>query len=454
MPNSPAPAASDRRGGRLSAIQIFGKKSKLVSFGASGMRLHPVPMRAANAPPLWQPNCSSKPLARQDRPGTEPGREDRLARTVMSVFGVAPRRIGGVETFARELSNQLARLGWNSVLCFSAPPPEPVRRFLESPSVSIEVVGDVAQPTLATLRRTRELLRQYRPEVLHLYFTGLLSPFAWLGRLYSVKQVYFTDQGSHPEGYVPARAALWKRLVARGINRPLTRVICISDYNLQCMLTRGYVPADRACRIYNSVDLTHPSGDAARFRQKYAIPDHRAIVLQVSWVIPEKGIPDLLEAARLVLTVNPDVHFVIAGDGAHRQQYAALAGQMGISSNLTWTGLVEDPVAEGVYAAADVVCQLSRWQEGFGWVIAEAMACHKPVVATRVGGIPEVVEDGRSGFLVAPRQPAQAAEKILMLLADAGLRRRMGASGRQSVELRFHLERNVAELVKLYGIPQ
>jgi glycosyltransferase involved in cell wall biosynthesis len=114
--------------------------------------------------------------------------------------------------------------------------------------------------------------------------------------------------------------------------------------------------------------------------------------------------------------------------------------------------LIDDPLASGVYPAADVVCQLSRWQEAFGWMIAEAMACSRPVVATRVGGIPELVEDGISGYLVNRRQPAEAADRILRLLEDRELRHKMGTSGRRAVETRFNLQRNVAQLLELYGI--
>jgi glycosyltransferase involved in cell wall biosynthesis len=94
---------------------------------------------------------------------------------------------------------------------------------------------------------------------------------------------------------------------------------------------------------------------------------------------------------------------------------------------------------------------LSRWKEAFGWTNAEAMAHGKPVVATAVGGIPEIIEDGVSGFLVQPRHPADAADRILRLLRDTGLRQRMGASARQRVAEKFDLRANVAELVRLYA---
>jgi glycosyltransferase involved in cell wall biosynthesis len=119
-------------------------------------------------------------------------------------------------------------------------------------------------------------------------------------------------------------------------------------------------------------------------------------VAQISWIIPEKGFDDLLEAARLVVQQDPSVHFVMAG-----------------------------------YAAADIVCQVSRWEEAFGCVIAEAMAGGRPVVGTRAGAIAELVRDGETGFLVDRRARAQIAAKILELVRDPGLRQRFGEGGRR-----------------------
>jgi glycosyltransferase involved in cell wall biosynthesis len=226
----------------------------------------------------------------------------------------------------------------------------------------------------------------------------------------------------------------------------------VSDCAAQFDEALGLVRNGKVARIYNGVDLTRPLGDGRLFRGKYSIPENRAVVLGVSWMIPEKGILDLLDAAKLVLSSNPDVHFVMVGEGPYRPQHMEYAAQTGIADHVTWTGLVEDPIAEGAYDAADVFCQLSRWQEAFGFVIAEAMACRKPVIGTSVGGIPEIVQNGTAGFRVPPRQPAVAAQRILQLLGDAPLRRRMGDAGRARVEELFDLRRTVADLIALYGI--
>jgi glycosyltransferase involved in cell wall biosynthesis len=125
---------------------------------------------------------------------------------------------------------------------------------------------------------------------------------------------------------------------------------------------------------------------------------------------------------------------------------------MGIEDRVTWTGTVEDPFGEGVFAAADIVCQFSRWEEVFGWMIAEAMAHGKPIVATRVGGIPELVSEGLSGFLVERNDTADAADKLMRLLQDSELRREMGEAGRKIVASKFDLKTNVAQLIELYNL--
>jgi glycosyltransferase involved in cell wall biosynthesis len=146
------------------------------------------------------------------------------------------------------------------------------------------------------------------------------------------------------------------------------------------------------------------------------------------------------------------VQFVLVGEGAQREQYMRAAAEMGLGDHITFTGMVDDPFGEGVFHAFDVVCQFSRWEEVFGWMIAEAMAHKKPVVATRVGGIPELITAGESGYLVERGDADVMSNRVLELLNDPAKRSRMGQAARRTVEARFDLKTNVAQLIKTYGL--
>jgi len=375
--------------------------------------------------------------------------------SVLSVLGVHPFRIGGVETLARELSLQLHECGCRSILCFQSEPQHHVREFLSLPNVSFEILPDPSGVGLRTSLEFGHILRKHRPEIVHLYFTSPQGPFPWIAKLFSAEKVFYTDQGSAPEGHVQRPLPAWKKALGQLAASPLSRVFCASSYNARRILVREMVDHERCETLYNSVDLDRVRGivqSAKNFRARFGIPEERAIVLQIGVIAAEKGVPDLLEAARLIVDRTHRVHFVFAGDGPSMDEYKRTACELGIEDHVTWTGLVEDPFREGVFSAADIVCQVSRWQEAYGWTIAEAMAHSKPLVATHVGGIPEVVQHGRTGFLVPRRDPRAIADRILQLLEDPAQCAAMGQMGRKKVTVDFDVRRYVARLLECYGL--
>lgn len=355
--------------------------------------------------------------------------------------------------YARELSEQLAAHGWQSVLCFLSPPPDPVRRFLDLPNVTLDVAADTPSLNATAARGIFELLRRYRPRILHLHFTSFLNPYSWMAKLMGVEQVFFTDHSSQPEGFVAERAPLAKRLAMRAIQLPLTGVISVSGYGYRNFAARDLVPKQRFHVVYNAVDVERAAAcsGAAEFRQRYGIAADRLVVTQVSWLIPEKGVDDFIGAARQVTAIEPRAHFVLAGEGTHRPKLEQMVRELGIGECVTFTGPVADPLADGLFAASDVICQFSRWEEVFGYVNAEAMACRKPLIGTRVGGIPEIIQDGITGFLVERRDVKAMAARILELLRAPDLRRRMGDAGREVCREKFNLKKNVAQLLEIYG---
>lgn len=382
------------------------------------------------------------------------GRGRMTPPVAVMVFGINARRVGGIEMHTRELAGRLGERGWHVVLCFHQEPSTEVRQYLSLPNVTWDVLPNAWDNSWQTSRDLLRIVRRYRPRLLHLQFTPFLSFNAWIARLNGVRKIVVTDHGSHPEGYQPRRQSWWKRAIANFLNAPVSLVIAVSDYNLRVLAALGTIPVSRLRRIYNGADLARMNDQSvaagAEFRSEHHIPDDRILVTQVSWIIPEKGVPDVLEAARLALAPEPSLHFVFVGDGKYREEYARLAADYGIADHVTWTGLVKDPMAEGVFAATDISCQASRWEEAFGLVLAETMAFGKPIVATRVGGIPEVVKDGITGFLVARGDTTALAEKFVMLARDSDLRQRLGRAGRRRAEAEFDLRRNVDLMIDLY----
>ncbi|MFN2577922.1 MAG: glycosyltransferase family 4 protein [Pyrinomonadaceae bacterium] len=383
------------------------------------------------------------------------GQLARRNKTVVSVFGVEPRRIGGTEMFARELSLQLGQQGWKSVLCFLSEPAGEVRRFLDLPNVWFETLADSTNGSRQACRNLNRIIVRHKPEILHLHFVSFLTLYPWIARLRSVKKVFFTDHHSRPEGYVPRRTSAWKRAAAHFIGLPLTKVICVSNYGYRCMTEIDLLPRSRFEMIYNGVDVSrvNPDPDVGKaFRRRFSISNDRPIVTQVSWMIPEKGISDFLEMARRVRSQRTDVQFVLVGDGANREAYMKEAAALGLGDQITFTKTIDDPFGDGVFQAADVVCQFSRWEEVFGWMIAEAMAHAKPVVATRVGGIPELIVDGSSGFLVDRGDVEGMSKRVLELLDVSARSSSMGDAARQTVQAKFNLQANVSQLVRSYGL--
>lgn len=375
-------------------------------------------------------------------------------RSILSVFGLAPSFIGGTENFAFELSRQLHDHGWSSVLCFDKDPTPIVRQFLDLPNVTLEVVP--LQSGATAMCDLRRVLAQHRPEVLHLHYTRLLSGYPWLAKIYGAKQIVYTDHVSRPENYAFRHTSVWKRMVGRAITAPISSVISVSDYVLKSNLGMRIYPQRRCQRIYNSVNLSRvPVPEVgASCRRRYRLPSDCILVTQVSWLIPEKGIEDFLRAAQLAIQQNsgPRLHFAVVGEGSHGEEYLRLAETLGIRDRVTFTGPIEDPFTTGLFAATDILCQFSRWEEAFGWSMAEAMAHGKPVIATRVGGIPEVVADGVTGHLVDRGDCPAMANAILKLADDLEQRRRLGLAGRKRVEEKFEISANVARLLAIYGI--
>jgi glycosyltransferase involved in cell wall biosynthesis len=216
-----------------------------------------------------------------------------------------------------------------------------------------------------------------------------------------------------------------------------------------------HVPRARIDCVATGVDLEKFRPDLpGTLRQELSLGTDIALVGMISVLRSWKGHATFLDAAEKILQrANGPVHFVIAGDGPGRDELTQKVAQGPCRGAVTLLGHRDD--VPGVLASLDVLVLPSYAHEGIPQIILQAEAMARAVVATTIGGIPEVVEDGVTGLLVAPRDPAALAKKITQLLDDPPLRQRLGAAGRARVEREFSLAAMGERLLVLYaGIEQ
>lgn len=377
-------------------------------------------------------------------------------RTFVSVFGLRPLRIGGIESLIRECANGLHERGWRSVVVFAGEPGRNVWRYLDVPGLTIKVLLDFDDHAWSALPSLYSLLRKHNAECVHFHFTDLLNPAFLLTRLIGAR-CFVTVHRSLPENHQACLAPLWKRAAARPFLSPVERVFCVSNFVRGWMESTGYFRPEQLTTLHNGIcmpDLQSLPVLRAKYRSLHGIPEDAPMVLQVGQLIREKGVEDVLQAVPELLERFPDVRLVFIGDGADEETFRKQAATLHIDHAVSWAGVDVDPCGHGAFAAADVLCAPARWQEAFGLTIAEAMSHEVPVVATRMGAIEEIVVHGETGFLVERRSPRDLARRIGQLLSSVELRRRMGRAGYARANVSFNVRKTVRQMLDICGVPE
>jgi len=199
-------------------------------------------------------------------------------------------------------------------------------------------------------------------------------------------------------------------------------------------------------------EVFRPGVDTAAVRERYGLGDGRWL-LSVARLTRHKGIDTALQALGRLGREHPDLHYAVVGNGEEREALEQEARDLGLADRVRFLTEVPDRDLPALYNTAEIYLGVSRLMEqrveGFGISLAEASACGIPVVAGRSGGIPEAVCDGETGILVDAERPDAVAEALRGLLADAALRRRLGAAGRRVVMERYNWDRVAADLARI-----
>jgi glycosyltransferase involved in cell wall biosynthesis len=238
------------------------------------------------------------------------------------------------------------------------------------------------------------------------------------------------------------------RDLVRRLTPKMDHLIAVSRAIVRKIEDEGRVGAPISL-IYNGVDLSRYAEPevCCTLHGEYPIPVDAPIVGVVARLEPEKGHPTLLDAWPAVLGAVPNAHLLIVGEGTERDSLETRTASLGIDESVIFTGRRDDVPA--VTAALDVAV-LPSYREAQGLSILEAMALSRPVVASAVGGIPEMIEHGRTGLLVPPRDPGALAASIIRLLTDHPYADTLGRAGRDLVHERFCVELMVRAVETIY----
>lgn len=315
---------------------------------------------------------------------------------------------------------------------------------LQSAGVPVTCLNHRISGDPRVVYRIARLLRSERIDILHVHlpYTAVVGRLA--ARLAGTPRVIYTEHNLQ-ERYRPVTRFL--NQVTMGLS-DLT--IAVSEEVRRSLLTSPLVRNKNVRTILNGVDvdlLVKAASEGGDVRGELGIPADRQIVGVVNVFRVQKRLDVWIRAARIVAQTMPDVVFVLVGDGPVRGDIEAQARRDGLDRRVYFTGLRHD--APRLMAAFDVF-MLSSEFEGLPVAVLEAMALRIPVVATRVGGLPAVIDDGYSGFLVEPGNPEALADQVTTLLRAPALRQSFADAGAVRVREQFSTARMVRETEDIY----
>ena len=296
----------------------------------------------------------------------------------------------------------------------------------------VECVTDVATGKLGRLRRLVHIFRDGQFDVVHTHNTLAHFYGAFAARLAGVPVVVNTQHGR-------GCGQSWKaKLQFRMANRLTDRVVGVSEDAAELCRQDDARSADRTVALLNGVDLD---------RFEYRGPANQRTAISVARLSPEKDFATLLRATWILIKDNPDFRLKIVGDGGERQKLEQLSEELNLTNHVEFLGERSD--VSQLLPQAGFFVSSSR-TEGISLTLLEAMAVGLPVVATRVGGNPEIVVEGKTGRLVQPQSPEALALAMRDLLKDQEGWPVFGELARQRVEQHFNVRNMVRQYEDLY----
>lgn len=355
---------------------------------------------------------------------------------------------GGVDRYIRMLLKYLDKEKLENILVCSQDFQEEDYRDLVDSFEQVEMSRAIGGNDLKAIKAVRALIKKYNPDIVYAHSSkaGAIARVADIGL--KNRCVY------NPHGWAfNMRCSAKKKAMYTAIEKIAApfcdKIICISDAEKQSALDKKICRDDKLQVIFNGVDIeVYENGVRGVVKRKdLNIPEDAFVVGMVGRMSPQKAPDVFIKMAKLVKEKVPNAHFIIVGNGNQEAEIRKYAEDNDFSDSLHITGWVDNPMS--YVELFDVACLLSRW-EGFGLALPEYMMAGKPIVASSVDAIPNIIRDRENGLLVEVDDAIGANEAVLRIYQEDGLKDRLVAQGLEDVHSRFNARRVSEEHGKLF----
>ena len=328
---------------------------------------------------------------------------------------------GGAERFAVALATHLPREDFELWMCSSREADREALSLLEGAGIRHVNLDRQTKFDVYRLAGVARLLRKERFDILHAQKFG---SNLWGSLIGAACRTPVIIAHEHTWSYEGEPVRRW--LDGHVIGRLATRFVAVSSQDAQRMMSIEHVPADKVVTIPTAYIPRPPTGNDVR--AEIGVSPSTPLLAAVAVLRPQKALSVLLDALPAVLATVPAAHLIIAGDGESRAELERQCRRLGLTQQVHFLGLRRD--VEEILGAADIAV-ISSDYEGTPLVAYECFASGTPLVATAVGGLVDMIEDGVTGRLVAPRDSPALAAALVDLLEDPGSRRRIADAARE-----------------------
>lgn len=355
---------------------------------------------------------------------------------------------GGVDRYIRMLLKYLDKGKFENILVCSQDFREEDYKNLVDFFEQVKMDRAIGSNDLKAIGKVRRLIKRYNPDIVYAHSSkaGAIARVADIG----LKNHCLYN----PHGWAfNMRCSAKKKAMYTAIEKIAApfcdKIICISDAEKQSALDKKICREDKLQVIFNGVDIeAYENGIHGTVKRKdLNIPEDAFVVGMVGRISPQKAPDIFIKMAKHVKDKVSNAHFIIVGNGDQEAEIKKYAKDNDFLDSLHITGWVDNPMS--YVELFDVACLLSRW-EGFGLVLPEYMMARKPIVASRVDAIPNIISDGENGLLVEMDDVVGASTAVLKLYLNNNLKSKLIDEGLKTVYKKFDVQRMTRETEKLF----